>query len=71
MWFAQGTRDDLADASLIRDVVQGLSDKATLEWLDGADHSFHVLRRSGRSDAEAMQQLLDGVLRWFDSIRAR
>jgi dienelactone hydrolase len=71
MWFAQGTRDDLADASLIGEVVQGLGDKATLEWLDGADHSFHVLRRSGRSDAEVMQQLLDGMLRWFDSIRAQ
>jgi predicted alpha/beta-hydrolase family hydrolase len=71
MWFAQGTRDDLADASLIREVVQGLGDRATLEWLDGADHSFHVLRRSGRSDPEVMQQLLDGMLRWFDSIRAQ
>jgi len=65
MLFLQGTRDDLADLSLLRPVVKGLGARATLETFDDADHSFHVPARTGRKDAEVMADLLDRLVRWM------
>src|SRR5215471_833317 len=48
MLFLQGTRDALADLSLLKPVVKGLGRKAKLHVAEGADHSFHVLKSSGR-----------------------
>ncbi len=70
MLFLQGTRDALADIDLIRQVTGPLGDQATLQVVDGADHSFHVLARSGRTDAQVREELLDAVARWVDSPRS-
>jgi len=63
--FLSGTRDNFLSVELMENAVAPLS-RASLHWLEGADHGFHVLKRSGRSDedivAEAVQEL--GV--WFD-----
>ncbi|HEX7090552.1 MAG TPA: alpha/beta family hydrolase [Longimicrobiales bacterium] len=64
MLFLQGTRDDLADLELMRRVCDRLGRRATLHVVDGADHSFHVLRRSGRTDAEVLDELADAVAEW-------
>jgi uncharacterized protein len=64
MLFLQGTRDELADAALLQPVIDALGGRATLEWLDGADHAFHVLARSGRNDAQVLAQALDAMARW-------
>ncbi|HKY72925.1 MAG TPA: alpha/beta family hydrolase [Nitrospira sp.] len=48
MLFLQGTRDALADLSLLRPVCAELGPRASLHVIEGADHSFHVLKRSGR-----------------------
>ncbi len=64
MLFLQGTRDELADATLTQSVTDGLGERATVEWLDGADHAFHVLARSGRNDAQVLAQALDALARW-------
>jgi len=69
MLFLQGTRDDLADMALLAPLVQGLGPRATLLPFDGADHSFHVLKRSGRTDAQVLAQLLDALARWIDDAR--
>lgn len=61
MLFLQGTRDDLADLELLRPVLASLGDRATLHLLDGADHSFHVLARSGRNDAEVNDEACDAI----------
>jgi len=68
MLFLQGTRDTLAEAALIEPVVQRLDPRATLHLVDGADHSFHVLARSGRNDREVMSEILDAFAKWTDSI---
>ena len=68
MLFLQGTRDTLADAHLLQAVVQGLGARATLELLRDADHSFHVLVRSGRNDGEVRSQMLDALVRWIDEL---
>ena len=61
MLFLQGTRDALADVSLLKPVVKGLGKLATLHLTEAADHSFHVLKSSGRSDPEVMAEILTGL----------
>lgn len=63
MLFLQGTRDELADLALLRPVVEGL-ERATLHVVEDADHSFHVRKRSGRTDAEAIEELAYAFARW-------
>jgi predicted alpha/beta-hydrolase family hydrolase len=65
MLFLQGTRDELADLELVRSVVTPLGERATLHVVDGADHSFHVLVRSGRNDAQVREELLDTMAAWM------
>jgi uncharacterized protein len=65
MLFLQGTRDELADLSLLRPVVASLGGRATLEVIDGADHSFHVPAKSGRTDAQVRADALDRLVAWM------
>jgi predicted alpha/beta-hydrolase family hydrolase len=64
MLFLQGDRDEFADLTLLRPVVTGLGERATLHLVEGGDHSFHVLKRSGRTDADVMGELVDAVVEW-------
>jgi predicted alpha/beta-hydrolase family hydrolase len=68
MLFLQGTRDALADMQLTRLTVERLGNRASLIPIDGADHAFHVLARSGRTDAEVLRQIADALGAWIDSI---
>lgn len=68
MLFLQGTRDRLADLDLVRPVAEQLGDRATLHVVEGGDHSFQVLKRSGRSGAEVMAELADAVAGWVAEI---
>jgi len=65
MLFLQGTRDALADLALVRAQVALLGARATLHVVDGADHAFHVLVRSGRTDAQVREELLETMARWM------
>lgn len=64
MLFLQGTRDALAELSLVRGVCERLP-KGTLHVVEGGDHSFAVLKRSGRTEAEVMAELADTILAWI------
>jgi predicted alpha/beta-hydrolase family hydrolase len=68
MLFLQGTRDTLAELSLLKPVVKGLGGRATLHLAEGADHSFHVLKSSGRNDGEVLAEILDAFAAWADTI---
>ena len=68
MLFLQGSRDTLAEVALIEPVVQRLGPRATLHLVDGADHSFHVLARSGRNDREALGEILDAFVNWAGAV---
>jgi uncharacterized protein len=70
MLFLQGTRDALAELSLLEPVVKGLGKLATLHLAKEADHSFHVLARSGRNDREVMTEVLDAFAAWASKIGA-
>jgi predicted alpha/beta-hydrolase family hydrolase len=65
MLFLQGTRDDLADLSLLEPVCEQLGARATLKLFPEADHSFHVPARTGRKDPEVRTELLDSMVSWI------
>ena len=69
--FLQGTRDPLADLTLLRPLCAGLGARARLREIEGGDHSFHVLKRSGRSDADALGELADAAADWIRALAAR
>jgi predicted alpha/beta-hydrolase family hydrolase len=68
MLFVQGTRDALADLSLMRALTKKLGARATLHLVDDADHSFHVPAKSGRKDAEVRRAFLDGFTAWVTAL---
>jgi uncharacterized protein len=70
MLFIQGTRDNLAELKLLEPVVKRLGPSASLHVEEGADHSFHVLARSGRNDGEVMRDILDTLAAWIGTIAA-
>ena len=64
MLFLQGDRDEFADLTLLQPVVKRLGDRATLHLVDGGDHSFHVRKRSGKTDAAVMDEIADALAEW-------
>jgi predicted alpha/beta-hydrolase family hydrolase len=68
MLFLQGTRDTFADLKLLRPVCAKLGSRATLHVIETADHSFHVLKSSGRKDAEVLRELAETTVSWAEEI---
>src|SRR5687767_1782260 len=68
MLFLQGTRDDLADLGLITGLFRDLGPRATLHVVEGADHSFSVLKRSGRTDPQVLEELADAITDWVRQV---
>ena len=68
MIFLQGTRDDLADLGLMTSVCNRLGPRASLHVVEGADHSFAVLKRSGRTEAEVMEELTLRLTEWLRTL---
>lgn len=66
MLFLQGTRDTLADLTLLRPVCANLGSGATLHIIAETDHSFHVLKKSGKTDAEIMKELAETTASWAE-----
>ena len=64
MLFLQGTRDDLADLTLLTPIVEQLGPSATMHIVEGGNHSFKVLQRSGRTDDEVMAEITDVIDAW-------
>jgi len=68
MLFLQGTRDALADLGLLRPVLSRLGGRATLRVIEDADHSFHVPKRTGRSDDAVLDELATAIAGWWDGL---
>lgn len=66
MLFLQGTRDKLAELELLEPICAKLGGAARLSIIDGADHGFHVLKRSGRTDEEVMGEIARNVARFAE-----
>jgi predicted alpha/beta-hydrolase family hydrolase len=65
MLFIQGTRDRLCDLQRLRAALDGLEARATLHVVEGADHSFKVLKRLGRSDSEVWAEIVSVTTSWI------
>jgi predicted alpha/beta-hydrolase family hydrolase len=70
MLFLQGTRDDLADLTLLRPICAALGPGVILREIDGADHGFHVLKRSGRTDDAVLDALAQEVASWAQGLHS-
>jgi predicted alpha/beta-hydrolase family hydrolase len=68
MLFVQGTRDKLAEFTLLEPVVKRLGTSASLHPVQEADHSFHVLARSGRNDSEVMSEIVAALSTWIGAL---
>jgi predicted alpha/beta-hydrolase family hydrolase len=66
MLFLQGTRDALAELDQLQPVCAALAPLATLTLFADADHSFHVPKRSGRTDADVLDEVLDNLAAWIE-----
>jgi predicted alpha/beta-hydrolase family hydrolase len=65
MLFMQGTRDALADRTLLASALAALGPRATLYEIEEADHAFHVPKRSGRTDADVLEALAETASAWM------
>lgn len=68
MLFLQGTRDTLADLKLLRPIATKLGKLATLHVIDSADHGFHLLKSSGKTDAAVLAELAQTTAAWADRL---
>ena len=66
--FLQGTRDALAERALLEALLTRLGPRASVSWLEDADHSFHVRARSGRNDVQVMSAVLDSLCEWLKGL---
>jgi len=64
MLFLQGTRDTLADLKLLKPICEDLGSQATLHIIETADHSFHMLKKSGKTDAGVLRELAQTTASW-------
>ncbi len=65
MLFLQGTRDALAELPQLEPLCAALGERATLQLIADADHSFHVPARTGRKDAQVRSEMLDTLAAWI------
>ena len=63
-----GTRDALCERPLMEKALKNLF--WTMHWLEGADHSFHVLKSSGRTDDDVMAEVGNTARDWRSRLDA-
>jgi uncharacterized protein len=63
-----GTRDALCDRRLMEDVLTRVTTTWDMHWLEGADHSFHVLKSSGRTDADVLNEVGSATEAWLQTL---
>jgi predicted alpha/beta-hydrolase family hydrolase len=66
--FLQGSRDPLADLSLLKPLCARLGKRVELYVVEGGDHSFHMLKGAGRSDTEILQEIAAKAASWMAAV---
>ena len=66
-----GTRDPLCRPDLMEAVLPRLGKNFQMHWIDGADHSFHVLKSSGRTDADVLDEIGAATVSWMAGMARR
>ena len=64
MLFLTGTRDALAEPMLLAEVLGELGDKATLRWLDTADHGYRTLKRQRLYPGDVFEEIGNHINRF-------
>lgn len=62
-----GTRDAFMTHELMEKVLKSVKTRWEMHWLEGADHSFHVNKSSGRTDAQVLDEVSDATKSWIDN----
>jgi uncharacterized protein len=63
-----GTRDALCRRELMERVIASVGGRWRMHWLEGADHSFHVLKSSGRTDADVLDEIAAVTADWLSRL---
>jgi uncharacterized protein len=63
-----GTRDALCTRDLMEGVIVKLRANWQMHWLEGADHSFYVLKKSGRTNEDVMDEVSGATAQWLDTV---
>ena len=63
-----GTRDDLCLPERMEPVLKTLGANWTTHRLAGADHSYHVQKRSGRTEADVLEEITEVTRRWIERV---
>jgi predicted alpha/beta-hydrolase family hydrolase len=63
-----GTRDPLCTPALMEKALTTVTTDWKMHWIEGADHSFHVLKSSGRTDAQVMDEIANTSRSWIVSL---
>jgi predicted alpha/beta-hydrolase family hydrolase len=63
-----GTRDTFCNERLMARALKSVKAKWTMHWLDGADHGFHVLKSSGRTDADVLGEVATATTAWLQTL---
>jgi uncharacterized protein len=63
-----GTRDALCRRDLMEAALKKVTAPWTMHWIEAADHSFHVLKSSGRSDAQVDDEVRAAAGRWLATL---
>lgn len=63
-----GTRDTFCTPELMMKALESVTTSWEMHWLEGADHSFHVLKSSGRNDAAVLEECGEAIYPWIHSL---
>jgi predicted alpha/beta-hydrolase family hydrolase len=63
-----GTRDALCRRDLMEATLRRVGPSWTMHWLEGADHSFHVLKSSGRTDEQVVDEVAGATRGWLSGL---
>lgn len=63
-----GTRDALCMPSLMEKALETVTTKWRMEWIEGADHSFHVLKSSGKTDSQVTEEIGNVSSAWIKGV---
>jgi len=66
-----GTRDPFCTPELMNSVLKRVTTRWEMHWVEGADHSFHVLKSSGKTDAGVLDGIGDATQAWVVDLTHR
>jgi hypothetical protein len=66
-----GTRDRLCSRDLMEAAVAPLGRRWTMHWLESADHRFHALSSSGRTEANILDEIGAATQSWLATLERR